>query len=397
MTGYLWYYITQVAMIKNSFLHKAKSGVVSWWNAKPVSFEKAFDPKHNAIGFMRTAFALLVILGHSFHLGGYGPDWLVRFSGGQIAFGTLAVLGFFMLSGYLITASFVYSSSVWRYLWNRFLRIMPAFWVALVVVAFGFVPLMYVLQNGTLEGFLVMGDGGPLRYIINNFGLNIHQYEVSGLTSNLPWPSAFNGSLWTLAYEALGYLMIAAFGIFGVFKKQSKLVLAGTVTLFGLFILNQAIPGSVANILPFFGDPQLLPLMMYFFAGSTWYLYKDKVTLNNRYFILAAILYVLSLKFGFYAAIGPIAFTYIIFYLATHFPIKSFDKKADFSYGIYIYAFPVQQLLAQLGFQDYGVVIYTLLAAIITVPLAVLSYYLVERPALKLKSAQLRIRRRSKA
>lgn len=376
------------------FLYKIKNSVTGWWNAKPISFEKAFDPKRNAIGFMRTAFAVLVIVGHSYHLGGFGPDLLVRFSNGQLAFGTVAVLGFFILSGFLITASFIYSSSVWRYLWNRFLRIMPAFWAALVVVAFGFAPLMYLLQNGSLEGFLILGNGGPIQYIINNFGLNIHQYEVSGLTNNLPWPSAFNGSLWTLAYEAMAYLLIAIFGVFGVFKKQSKTILIATFTLFGLYVLNQAVPGSVATIMPFFADAQLLPLMLFFFAGSTWYLYKDKVTLNNKYFILASVLYVLSLKFGFYAAIGPLAFTYVIFYLAAHFPIKSFDKKADFSYGIYIYAFPVQQLLAQLGVQDSGVVVYTLLATVVTIPLAVMSYYLIERPALKLKSAQLRIRKK---
>lgn len=381
-------------MQKITFLHKTKTSIVKWWNAEPEVFDKAFDRKHNAIGFMRTAFALLVIVGHSFHLGGFGPDTLVRFSNGQLAFGTMAVLGFFILSGFLITASFVYSSSVWRYLWNRFLRIMPAFWVALVVVAFGFAPLMYYLQNDTLSGFLLVGDTGPIRYIINNIGLNIQQYDVSGLTSNIPWPHAFNGSLWTLIYEATGYVLIAIFGVFGVFKKQSKLVLGSTVALFGLYVLNQAVPGAVQNILPFFADPQLLPLMLYFFAGSTWYLYRDKVTLNNKYFILASILYVLSLKSGFYVVIGPITFTYIIFYLATHFPIKSFDKKADFSYGIYIYAFPVQQLLSQLGVNNAGVWVYSIVAALLTLPLAVASYYLVERPALKLKSAQLRIRRR---
>lgn len=383
-------------MKKNTILHKSVAVIVGWWNAKPAIFEKAFDRKHNAIGFMRTAFALLVIVGHSYHLGGFGPDLLARFSKGQMAFGTVAVFGFFMLSGFLITASFVYSSSVWRYLWNRFLRIMPAFWVALVVVAFVFAPAMYFIQKGTLEGFLLMNAGGPIRYIINNFGLDIHQYNISSLTSNIPWPNAFNGSLWTLIYEAKGYLLIAFFGVFGLFKRRSKIVLVSTLMLFALYALDQAVPGASARLFPLFGDPQLLPLMIYFFAGSTWYLFRDQLSLNNKYVVLAAILYVLSLRFGFYAAVGPITFTYIIFYLATHFPIKSFDKYADFSYGIYIYAFPVQQLLAQLGVNKYGIVVYILTTTLLTLPLAVASYYLVEKPALRLKSAQLRVGRRRK-
>lgn len=365
----------------------------SWWNAKPATFDKAFDRKNNAIGFMRTAFALLVIIGHSFHLGGFGPDTLTRFSSGTLAFGTVAVLGFFILSGYLITASFVYASSVWRYLWNRFLRIMPAFWVALVVVAFGFAPFSYFLEHGTLNGFLITNAGGPLDYIMKNIGLYIGQYSISGLISDIPWPNAFNGSLWTLVYEATGYLLIAVFGIFGVFKKHSKIVLGATLTMFGLYVMDTAVPGSAGNILPVFRDAQLLPLMLFFFAGSTWYLYEDKIPMSSKYFVLAAILYVLSVRFGFYALVGPATFVYLVFYLAARFPIKSFDRKADFSYGIYIYAFPVQQILAQIGLQSTGVWIYSLIAAILTLPFAVASYYLVERPALKLKSAQLRVRK----
>lgn len=342
---------------------------------------------------MRTFFALLVIVGHSFHLGGFGFDTLTRFSHGATAFGTVAVIGFFVLSGYLITASFMYASSVWRYLWNRFLRIMPAFWVALVVVAFGFAPFSYFLQHGTLHGFLVTNAGGPLDYIIKNFGLYIAQYDISGLTSHIPWPNAFNGSLWTLVYEATGYVLIAAFGVFGVFKKHSKVVLGATLVMFGLYVLDQAVPGAAGNVLPFFKDAQLLPLMLFFFAGSTWFLYQDKIPMNNKYFILASLLYILSLRYGFYALVGPVTFVYAVFYLAAKFPIKSFDRKADLSYGIYIYAFPVQQMLSQIGVQAAGVWVYSLAAAILTIPFATASYFLVERPALKLKSAQLRIRR----
>jgi peptidoglycan/LPS O-acetylase OafA/YrhL len=271
---------------------------------------------------------------------------------------------------------------------------MPAFWAALVVVAFGFAPLMYYLQNGTLHGFLIYNPGGPIDYIRHNFGLNIGQYDVSGLTKDIPWPHAFNGSLWTLIYEATGYVLVAAFGVFGIFKKHSKIALGSLLALFGLYVLDQAIPGVAGNLLPVFRDAQLLPLMLFFFAGATWYLYRDKIPLSNKYFVLASILYVLSLRYGFYALAGPVTFTYAVFYLATHFPIKSFDRKADLSYGIYIYAFPVQQLLSQLGVQGAGVWVYSLAATGLTLPLAFTSYFLIEKPALRLKSAQLRIRRK---
>lgn len=361
-----------------------------WWGGSPQTFDKVFDRKHNAIGFLRTMFAVVVIFSHSFPLGGFGPEILERFSHGMLTFGALAVLGFFTLSGFLITASFTHSSSVWRYLWNRFLRIMPAFWIALIVVAFGFAPFTYYLQHGTLNGYLITNDNGPLSYISHNFSLFIGQWDVSGLTGNIPWPNAFNGSLWTLIYEVIGYLLIAAFGIFGIFKRHSKIVLGATVTLFGLYVIDKAIPGVAGNVFPLFKDSQLLQLMLFFFAGSTWYLYSDKVPMSNKYFVLAAILYLLSLRFGFYTLIGPATFIYCLFYFAAKLPIRSFDRKADLSYGIYIYAFPIQQTLSQLHVQSAGIWVYALTSLFITIPFALASYYLVERPALKLKSLQFR-------
>lgn len=270
---------------------------------------------------------------------------------------------------------------------------MPAFWVALIVVAFVFAPVAHLLQYGSLQGFLLANSGGPIDYIVKNLSLYIYQYDISGLINNIPWPHAFNGSLWTLVYEAMGYLLIGVFGVFGVFKKHSKIVLGATLTLFGLYVIDKAMPGMAGNIVPVFTDPQLLPLMLFFFAGSTWYLYQDKVPLSSKYFVLAVAMYLLSMRFGFYALVGPITFVYVVFYLAAKFPIKSFDRKADFSYGIYIYAFPVQQILAIMGAHNLGVWMYSLLAALLTLPFAVASYYFVERPALKLKGAKLRIKK----
>jgi len=160
-----------------------------------------------------------------------------------------------------------------------------------------------------------------------------------------------------------------------------------------VFVLNKAVPGAAAKIAPFLGDPQLVPLMLFFFAGATWYLYRAKIVLSNKYAVLALVVYLLGLRYNFHTLVSPLAYTYLVFFMAAEFPIKAFDRKADFSYGIYIYAFPVQQLLAQLRFPDYGVYVYALAAAIITFPLAVASYYLVEKPALKFKNARLRLRR----
>src|SRR5690242_14199417 len=95
--------------------------------ARPVTLDVAFDPKNNSIGFLRFFLASLVIVYHSYVLGGYGEEWLLRHTGGQTNSGGVAVLGFFALSGFLVTASFVRGKSVFRFLWHRILRIMPGF------------------------------------------------------------------------------------------------------------------------------------------------------------------------------------------------------------------------------------------------------------------------------
>src|SRR5271165_7335160 len=95
-----------------------------------------FDYKNNSIGFLRFLFAGAVIWSHSFGLGGFGIDPVQRYSGGTETAGTLAVAGFFFLSGFLITRSYGTSGSIVAFMWHRFLRIFPGFWVCLAICAF---------------------------------------------------------------------------------------------------------------------------------------------------------------------------------------------------------------------------------------------------------------------
>ena len=340
---------------------------------------------------MRTVFALLVILSHSFPLGALGTDWLIRFGQGQEVLGGVAVKGFFVLSGFLITSSCLRSPSVFRYLWQRFLRVMPGFWAALLVVAFGFAPLIHWLQNGhSFRGFSVTVAGGSVDYVRKNFFLDMNQYDVAGLTSKLPAPNAFNGSLWTLIYEVKAYLIIGVLGVFGILKDRRVLVLGGVAVLYGLHVLNKAAPAQIVALSPRFADPQLIALILCFMLGSTWCLYQDRIQLDHRMGVLAIIVYFCSLRYSFYEISMPFAFTYAVMYLATYLPFRRFGTKADLSYGIYIYAFPVQQTLAQLKVNRHGLLVYAGASVLLTLPLAAASYFLVEKHFLKLKNLGLR-------
>ena len=111
------------------------------------------DFRSNSIGFLRFFFAATVVWSHAFPLGGFSEDPLNRLNFNAPTTGFLAVGGFFVLSGFLITRSYETVGSVGRFIWHRFLRIFPAFWVCLMVTAFGLAPLAFAYQHGTLHHY----------------------------------------------------------------------------------------------------------------------------------------------------------------------------------------------------------------------------------------------------
>src|ERR1700730_3329908 len=96
------------------------------------NFAQAFNPDNNAFGFLRLTLAVFVIFSHSLALGGFGMDRLEVLTQGQYHIGLWSVAMFFVLSGFLVCRSASVSRSVARFLWHRFLRIFPGYWVCLV-------------------------------------------------------------------------------------------------------------------------------------------------------------------------------------------------------------------------------------------------------------------------
>ena len=97
-----------------------------------LTIGEAFSPRHNSLNFLRLAICLTVIFSHGITLGGFGNEWIL---GDRTTFALPTLYGFFCLSGFLIAGSAT-RNHVGRYLWQRFLRIMPAYWICLVVTAF---------------------------------------------------------------------------------------------------------------------------------------------------------------------------------------------------------------------------------------------------------------------
>lgn len=343
----------------------------------------ALDGPDNALNAIRLCLALLVILGHAFPLGGFEP-----FKVGPFVHGGLhgyAVEAFFVISGYLIFASGMRSTTL-GYLWRRLLRIYPAWLVAITATAFIAAPLGARLEAGaTWEWRSALG------YVLGALDLKPSQDGVDSTLLTVPWTGTWNGSLWTLFYEAVAHLGIALLCAWApVRARLTKLVPAAAGALTIAYVALP--PGTVADMAPgALGAiaENGLRLWTFFAWGMVAYIYRDRIRATPLAAAVAGIMFLLAAHLTGIPAWMSTALTIPSLSIAVLFagvllPWK-FGRTTDLSYGTYVYAFPVQQLLVLLGVAQYGWAVTALSCVAVTLPLAWLSWKLIEQPALRMK------------
>jgi peptidoglycan/LPS O-acetylase OafA/YrhL len=338
-----------------------------------VTFAERFDARHNSLNALRLILATAVIVSHAWPLGGFGPDP----SPARQSLGHWAVIGFFAISGYLIAASRA-RSGLGEFVAARVLRVYPAFLVCLLLVAFVAAPLSTVIGPGHWT------PGGGVSYVTHNVFLKIDRDGIPGTLPKTPYGPAWNGSLWTLFYEFVCYLMV------GVLLSAPRrwhgplTALAFVLTAAGAQVAtHRAMTGTVADFL------SLAPV---FLAGSLLFLYADRVPVGWWYGVAALVLLPVTGRFDVVSSVGAPLAAYACLWLGVVLPLQRVGRRNDVSYGVYIYAFPVQQLLAVAGAYRHGVALYVLLSVLVTLPFAVASWFVVERPALGLKKRLRRAR-----
>lgn len=338
------------------------------------TLKQCLDSPRNNLDFIRLVAATGVIFSHAFPLAeGLGTrEPLEDFTHGQMSLGRLCVAVFLIISGLLITRSQERSPSQAHYLWARVLRIFPGLAVVLLASAFVLGP---VLTDLPLEGYLRSPD--TYSYVWRNFTLYQSQWELPGVFEGNAYPRAVNGSLWTLKYEVGFYLLVAGLGMVGLLRRGWAL--AG----WGL--------AAVAPLIPYVG-PRLgwwQELSLYFGSGLVLYLWRDRVRLSP--WVALGCVAVLGATawggMGLRLAVGSCG-AYLVMYLAFRPGWKvNLSRFGDISYGVYIYAFPVQQLVsALLGGKTSGWVNVALSVPLVA-GLAALSWHLVEKPAMRWKGA----------
>jgi peptidoglycan/LPS O-acetylase OafA/YrhL len=338
------------------------------------SLQDRFDPRRNGFDALRLLFALLVAVDHG--VSAYSGDHLQV---GRTGIGDFALDGFFVLSGFLVTRSWMQLDSFPRFAWHRFLRIMPGFWVCLVVVAFVVAPVAAALQGmSPLQAFT--GTPSAWDYVVQNAGLLIVHFDIAGILADLPKQDSFNGSVWTLAFEAFCYAIIGVVGALGLLRRRPSLVPAAAAVLLALTVLQEA-------GLPVLLNDRVIRLVLMFLLGATAYLYADRVPLRGDLAAVAAALFLVSpLLFTDYRVLGAVPLTYLCLWAATSFAWRT---RADLSYGFYIYHWPLQQLLVLTALGSAPVAVFVTVSIALAVLPAAASWYLVERPAMRHRDSPL--------
>lgn len=322
----------------------------------------------NCFDFLRFFFAGNILLAH---LGELSQNKNLEFLY-QISNSRIAVQGFFIISGFLVAKSFTNTPSLKEYFIKRVKRILPAYIAVLIVTVLVF---SFFSSLSFSEYFT---DISVYKYLgWNSVFLNFMHPCLPGLFEN-NLMCVVNGALWTLKVEEGFYIVLPL--IFYVIKKSKKPFLT-LVSLYVLSILYWFVMDFYLNK-PLLAK-QLPGYMAYFATGIFLFLNFDSILLNkNKIFFLSLLALIISsfthFKIEFFY---PVALGSIVIIAAYSLPfLNNFGKYGDFTYGLYIYHFPVIQLFRQYNlFEKCNPILMAFSVILITLCFAIFSWFFIEK------------------
>lgn len=297
--------------------------------------------------------------------------------GGHIWVGALAVDCFFAISGFLVAASFVRQGLV-GFIVARALRIYPALIMCVLLTTFVMGPAVTTLP---LDEYLTHSQTWQYLRTMTLWP-RVYHY-LPGVFENQPFSKGVNGSLWSLTAEVICYALLALIGIFrglrGKFRANVVLILLLLIAYFDF------------SSIPLIGHkPAYMRLWCYFVLGALTWVNRAHIPLNPFLAIAACIAPFVGAYAGIFHIVFAPSIIYLVFFAAYGLPHIDLDRFGDISYGVYIYAWPVQQVVVwpgQTGYENAAI------ATPIVLALAAASWFLIEQPAiLKRKSAETGIR-----
>jgi len=332
--------------------------------------------RDNNFNLIRFIAAFVVMVDHSFAL--VAPEQAAKaaLNLGALELGRIGVDVFFVVSGFLVTRSAMTRPTVLDYGVARFMRLFPALFVTCVAIAFVLGPLV---TSVSLHDYFT--DPRPWLFVPITASLITHTMTLPGVYDTLPVSGVIDQPLWTLRYEVFCYILLAAFAVTGLLATRFRaaltlaLIFAGyCLVTFGTDLRDMSAIDSATRF------------VLTFFVGGALYVFADKIRLDFGMVLLVGAGAILAHGTPFYEAMLRVALAYSVLWFAL-VPagfVRDFNKLGDYSYGLYILCFPIQQAFVML---DPTITPFALLVASFPAVLAfaILSWHFIEHPALHRK------------
>jgi peptidoglycan/LPS O-acetylase OafA/YrhL len=328
---------------------------------------ESLSGSHHALTSTRLVLAAAVVVSHTWPIGGFGADPHL----GDLTLGTFALLGFFAISGYLLAGSRS-RLPLTAFLLRRGARIYPGLWVALLVTAFVAAPI------GALAGAGPFDPLSAARFVLHNGVGVLTQPGIGTQLAAAPAAGKWNIPLWTLGFELLCYLAIALIFAVPLLRRHpavtsSMAVVATTATH---LVLVRATPHPALDSLS-----TLVTLFGFFAAGMLVWSVRDRLRPGPWLLVGLAVVTGVAALAGKTFVLSPLPLALLVIMTAALSPVGR-GVTADLSFGVYIYGWPIQQLLVLWGVHTQGPWVFTTAAVSGALALAYLSWTAVERPAI---------------
>jgi peptidoglycan/LPS O-acetylase OafA/YrhL len=336
--------------------------------------------KDNNFNLLRLFAAFAVLVTHSFAIVTGDPQSEPLRAWIGMTIGDFAVDAFFITSGFLVTASLERKQSVRHFIFSRALRIYPALLVMLVCTVFA----MGLLVT-SLDTIKYLSSTQTYKYFIKCAFLIFNiEYVLPGVFELNPVKLAVNGSLWSMPWELRMYALLLSIWIFAkVFGLSGLVFLKRSV----LFIFLAALALHIGFNYGASNTNHGIRLFYMFFSGAALYCFRDKIPLSNSLIAIGlSLLFASSTNKDIFFVIYTLVYSYLILWLA-YIPsgtIRKYNYFGDYSYGTYIYAYPIQQLAIKF-FPALSVVGMIFFSTLLTLIFAAGSWHFVEERALNLK------------
>lgn len=349
--------------------------LISWMFRGPTVAQRLREHKEHTRGFdyLRFVLAFTVLCWHGVKAV-YGPD-RERVILGSSWHGVICLIlpMFFALSGFLVCGSLDRTRALVPFVAHRLLRIIPALAVEIALSALVLGP---VLTQLPLKQYFL--DPQFFQYFLNIVGL-IH-FRLPGLFLDNPEPFTVNASLWTIPYELECYVALVALAFTGLLRR-TWLLLAAVLLAWPAFTAVVLWRGAAADMMQS-GPPGRL-LVVCFLAGNLVYLARARLPLSPAMLAASIVLSFCLLSRPETTFLAPLPVAYMTAYLGLFNPPKiPVLMDGDYSYGLYLFAFPIQQTCSAFFPGERSWLLNVLVAATLSLGYAFLSWHLIEKPVL---------------